>query len=142
MDSTMTTGAPSGPPPTAAATAPITGFSHVQLNVGDLAASRRWYETVLGMEAFVELPDTVALRNKAARLVVVLSPARRLEPAGSPLDHMAFGVPDGEALEAWAQHLASVGIDHQGVVLEQGKPSLQLLDPDGNAVELIAPAPR
>jgi len=96
----------------AAVTAPVTGFSHVQLNVGDVVASRRWYEAVLGMEAFVELPDTVALRNRAARLVVVLSPADRLEPASSPLDHMAFAVPDGEALEAWAQHLSSVGIEH------------------------------
>ena len=51
---------------------PVTGFSHVQLRVGDLDRSRRWYETVLGMEAFVELPDTVALRNMDARLVVVL----------------------------------------------------------------------
>jgi catechol-2,3-dioxygenase len=124
------------------ATAPVTGFSHVQLRVGDLAASRAWYETVLGMEAFVELPDTVALRNRAARLVVVLSPAERLDPAYSPLDHVAFAVPDGEALEAWADHLRGQGIEHPGVVLELGKPSLQLHDPDGNAVELVAPAPR
>ncbi|MCD9625547.1 VOC family protein [Rhabdothermincola salaria] len=122
--------------------APVTGFSHVQLRVGDLERSRRWYETVLGMEAFVELPDTVALRNREARLVVVLSPAERLEAASSPLDHIAFGAPDGESLEVWARHLSEAGIAHEGVVLELGKPSLQLLDPDGNAVELVAPAPR
>lgn len=120
----------------------MTGFSHVQLQVGDLAASRPWYETVLGMEAFVELPDTVALRNREARLVVVLSPAERLDPATSPLDHLAFAVPDGESLHAWADHLLVQGIHHDGVVLELGKPSLQLRDPDGNAVELVAPAPR
>jgi glyoxylase I family protein len=124
------------------ATAPVTGFSHVQLRVEDLTSSRAWYETVLGMEAFVELPDTVALRNREARLVVVLSPAERLDQASSPLDHLAFAVPDGEALEAWADHLSGQGIDHPGVVLELGKPSLQLRDPDGNAVELVAPAPR
>jgi catechol-2,3-dioxygenase len=127
---------------TGAVEAPVTGFSHVQLRVRDLAASRRWYELVLGMEAFVELPDTVALRNRAARLVVVLSPADALDPAASPLDHLAFAVPDGDALEAWAAHLADHGIEHPGVVPELGKPSLQLLDPDGNAVELVAPAPR
>jgi glyoxylase I family protein len=122
--------------------APVSGFSHVQLQVGDLTVSRPWYETVLGMEAFVELPDTVALRNREARLVVVLSPAERLEPAASPLDHLAFAVPDGESLHAWADHLLAQGIDHDGVVLELGKPSLQLRDPDGNAIELVAPAPR
>ena len=121
---------------------PVTGYSHVQLRVGDLERSRWWYETVLGMEAFVELPDTVALRNREARLVVVLSPAEQLESTSSPLDHIAFGAPDGEALEGWARHLSEVGIVHEGVVLELGKPSLQLRDPDGNAVELVAPAPR
>jgi catechol-2,3-dioxygenase len=124
------------------ATSPVTGFSHVQLRVRDLDASRRWYETVLGMEAFVELSDTVALRNRAARLVVVLSPGDGVDPEASPLDHLAFAVPDGEALDRWAAQLAAAGIDHPGVVLELGKPSLQLRDPDGNAVELVAPAPR
>lgn len=124
------------------ASAPISGFSHVQLRVGDLGASRTWYETVLGMDAFVELDDTVALRNREARLVVVLSAGERLDATTSPLDHLAFAVPDGDVLEAWAAHLTEVGIDHPGVVDELGKPSLQLRDPDGNAVELVAPVPR
>jgi catechol-2,3-dioxygenase len=119
---------------------PVTGFSHVQLRVADVAASREWYAAVLGMEVLVELPDTVALRNRSARLVVVLSPGR--DPGPSPLDHLAFAVPDGPSLEAWAAHLAATGIHHDGVVVELGKPSLQLLDPDGNAIELVAPAPR
>ncbi len=121
---------------------PVTGFSHVQLRVGDVEASRRWYCTVLGMEVLVELPDTVALRNRAARLVVVLSPATTLDGATSPLDHLAFAVPDGPSLERWADHLAANGIAHDGVVSELGKPSLPLRDPDGNAIELVAPAPR
>ena len=58
------------------------------------------------------------------------------------LDHLAFAVPDGRALEAWAAHLREVGIDHPGVVSENGNPSLQLRDPDGTAVELVAPGPR
>ncbi|MCU0311092.1 MAG: VOC family protein [Acidimicrobiales bacterium] len=121
---------------------PVTGFSHVQLRVADVAASQAWYTTVLGMEVLVELPDTVALRQRAARLVVVLSPAGALDLSTSPLDHLAFAVPDGPSLEAWADHLTVCGIRHDGVVLELGKPSLPLLDPDGNAVELVAPAPR
>ena len=121
---------------------PVTGFSHVQLRVRDVAASRDWYCVVLGMEVLLELPDTVALRNRAARLVVVLSPADALDGTTSPLDHLAFAVPDGPSLERWAGHLAAHGIAHGGVGSELGKPSLQLLDPDGNAIELVAPAPR
>ena len=55
------------------------------------------------------------------------------------LDHLALAVPDGAALEAWAAHLTDVGINHAGVVLEGGHPSLQLRDPDGIAIELVAP---
>ena len=55
------------------------------------------------------------------------------------LDHLAFAVPNGEVLDEWAAHLTDVGIAHPGVVLELGKPSLQLRDPDGNAIELVAP---
>lgn len=120
---------------------PVTGFSHLQMNVGDLAESRAWFETVLGMEAFVELDDTVALKHSPSRLVLVLS-QRAVGEGPSPLDHLAFAVPDGETLEAWARELTVLGIAHDGVVLELGKPSLQLRDPDGNAIELVAPAPR
>lgn len=121
---------------------PVTGFSHLQLNVRELSASRAWFETVLGMEAFVELDDTVALKHSPSRLVLVLSERKMASGDTSPLDHLAFAVPDGDTLEVWAQELTARGISHDGVVLELGKPSLQLRDPDGNAIELVAPAPR
>ena len=121
---------------------PVTGFSHLQMNVRELSASRAWFETVLGMEAFVELDDTVALKHTPSRLVLVLSQREIASDATSPLDHLAVAVPDGDTLEAWAQELSARGIAHDGVVLELGKPSLQLRDPDGNAIELVAPAPR
>jgi catechol-2,3-dioxygenase len=121
---------------------PITGFSHLQMNVRDVAASQAWFETVLGMDAFVELDDTVALKHGPSRLVLVLSQREVGSDVISPLDHLAFAVPDGDTLEAWAQELTLQGIAHDGVVLELGKPSLQLRDPDGNAIELVAPAPR
>ncbi len=48
--------------------APITGLSHVQLVVSDVAASARWYGTVLGLAAFAEDPAIgyVALQHRAA----------------------------------------------------------------------------
>ncbi len=126
--------------------APITGLSHVQLLVSDVAASAKWYSLVLGLVPFADDPDIgyVALQHRGGRFVVVLTraPASRAgtaEPAGEGLDHLALAVPDGAALEAWAAHLAEMGIDHAGVVLEGGHPSLQLRDPDGIALELVAP---
>ena len=124
---------------------PITGLSHVQLAVSDVEVSAAWYSTALGLEPYVSDPGTgyVALRHRGARLVVVLSRHDgSTEPSGGPLDHLAFAVPDETALQAWADHLTVVGIDHPGIVDEGGNPSLQLRDPDGIAVELVAPGAR
>ncbi len=123
--------------------APITGLSHVQLLVSDVRASARWYGVVLGLVLFAEDPDIgyVALQHRAARVVVVLTQGARSgdRSADGVLDHLAFAVPDGDSLDAWAEHLTEAGIDHAGVILENGHPSLQLRDPDGIAIELAAP---
>ena len=127
-------------------TAPITGLSHVQLLVSDVGTSAKWYSAVLGLVPFADDPDVgyVALRHRSGKFVVVLTKAptprsASLERADDGLDHLALAVPDGAALEAWAAHLTEVGIDRPGVVLEGGHPSLQLRDPDGIAIELVAP---
>jgi catechol 2,3-dioxygenase-like lactoylglutathione lyase family enzyme len=138
--------------------APITGLSHVQLLVSDVRASSEWYTVALGLEPYVRDFDIgyVALRHRSARMVVVLTApphpeqnggrdrlAPHVEPTAIPgtVDHLAFAVPDGAALQSWAHHLTEIGIDHHGVVLENGNPSLQLRDPDGIAIELVAPGP-
>ncbi|MEX1217285.1 MAG: VOC family protein [Acidimicrobiales bacterium] len=120
---------------------PVLGFSHLQLNVRDVSASVEWYCAVLGMEVMSEHGDVVALRHRQARLVIVVS-AGEPDVAHSPIDHLAFAVADGPTLEAWAIHLRAAGLVVPEVVDELGKPSLQLRDPDGNAVELVAPASR
>jgi catechol-2,3-dioxygenase len=121
----------------------MTGFSHVQLLVTDVHASERWYSTVLGLERFAadDAIGYVAIRHRPSGVVVVLSTRTDGARTESALDHLAFAVPDGEVLELWAAHLTDAGVDHPGVVLELGKPSLQLRDPDGNAIELVAPLP-
>ena len=126
----------------------MTGCSHVQLLVTDLPASEAWYTTVLGLRRFSadETKGYVALWHDASRIMIVLTPRAAAtdaigttDAADSVLDHLAFAVPNGEVLDEWAAHLTDAGIAHPGVVLELGKPSLQLRDPDGNAIELVAP---
>jgi glyoxylase I family protein len=131
--------------------APVTGLSHVQLLVSDVEASGSWYRAALGLVAYAEDADAgyLALCHRGAGMVFVLttSPDAGLPPlagggaAPGPgaLDHLALAVPDGAALAAWAEHLDRIGITHGGVVLENGNPSLQLRDPDGIAIELVAP---
>jgi catechol-2,3-dioxygenase len=132
--------------------APLTGLSHVQLLVSDLGASADWYTTALGLDPYQQDLDIgyVALRHRGAKVVFVLTvgtpdsgaAAPPASPVGVGLDHLAFSVPDGDLLHSWADHLTEMGIGHPGVVLENGNPSLQLRDPDGNAIELVAPAHR
>jgi glyoxylase I family protein len=126
--------------------APITGLSHFQLLVTDVESSARWYTAALGLLPFAQDSRIgyVALRHRGAKVVVVLT--QGLGRKGGPddathqfLDHLAFAVPDGESLNAWADHLTEIGVDHDGIVLENGHPSLQLRDPDGIAIELVAP---
>jgi catechol 2,3-dioxygenase-like lactoylglutathione lyase family enzyme len=127
--------------------APLTGLSHVQLRVTDVAASATWYIRALGLEPYAEDLSVgyVALRHRGTRMVVVLTAAgdHPVGPHGGagPLDHLAFAVPDGDELDVWARHLTAEGILHPGVVPEDGRPSLQLRDPDGVAIELVAPRP-
>jgi catechol-2,3-dioxygenase len=126
---------------------PLLGFSHLQLRVRDVDASREWYTKVLGVETLTAADDNsyVALQHRPSRMVIVISTRVDGSPEGTsdvPLDHVAFAVPDGETLRLWADHLTEVGIEHPGVALELGKPTLQLRDPDGINVELVAPAPR
>ena len=132
--------------------APVTGLSHVQLLVSDVRASAEWYTVVLGLEPYAGSIEIgyVALRHRGANVVVVLTRPPRVSddrqpqgaatttPKNETLDHLAFAVSDEGALRAWADHLAQSGVDHPGVVLENGNPSLQLRDPDGIAIELVA----
>jgi glyoxylase I family protein len=123
------------------APSPMTGFSHVQLLVTDLRASEQWYTTALGLTRYAadESKGYVALCHGPSGVMIVLTP-RDGSDTGCTLDHLAFAVPDGVALETWAAHLTDAGITHPGIVSELGKPSLQLRDPDGIAIELVAPA--
>jgi catechol-2,3-dioxygenase len=122
---------------------PVIGLSHVQLRVGDLTRSEEWYVAVLGLVRLTAGDGYVALRHPPSRVVIVLTTRDPgVGPSEGDLDHLAFAVHDGDTLRRWADHLTDVGIEHAGVVLELGKPSLQLRDPDGIAIELVAPAPR
>lgn len=120
---------------------PVLGFSHVQLRVRDVGTSVTWYCETLGMDVMSEHGEVVALRHRQTPLVIVVSPGDP-DVDRSPIDHLAFAVADGPTLEAWAAHLRARGVDAPEVIDELGKPSLQLRDPDGNAVELVAPARR
>lgn len=124
-----------------ATAAPLGGLSHLQLVVSDVDACRRWWTAVLGLDTLYEDDDgTVALRHRPTNIVIVLSARASDSPGpGDRLDHVAFWVKDRATLDEWIEHLDDAGLEHPAVVLELGNHSLQLTDPDGITVELVAP---
>ncbi|WP_370287801.1 VOC family protein [Nocardioides sp.] len=129
---------------------------HVRLTVRDLAASRRFYDTLFGWDVAYELPADAdeATREQLWFLfggviyatpwgLFGLRPVAAGEDAFSEdrvgLDHLALGVPSRDDLEAAAVLLAELGAPHEEIKDIGAAWLLEFRDPDGIALELAAP---
>jgi catechol 2,3-dioxygenase-like lactoylglutathione lyase family enzyme len=120
----------------------LSGIHHVKLPVDDVGRSRRWYETVLGLEAEIEFVEEgelrgVALRDPGGTLCVAL----RLEPervaALAGFDPLTLQVDTHAELKGWLQHLDDLGEAHGGIVAgHEGWALVGLHDPDGIELRL------
>ncbi len=127
----------------------VAALDHLVLTVADLAATVRFYETVLGMRAERFTPadgsERWALKFGAQKI--------NLHQAGAEFEPKAARPGPGTAdlcfltdtpLAEWQTHLAA-----QGVAVEDGPVprtgatgpilSLYLRDPDGNLIEISTP---
>jgi catechol-2,3-dioxygenase len=119
-------------------TAPITGVSHVVLDVSNIEESVAWYMKVLGLRLDRGEPGRyVGLTSSSGqfRLGLFMGGIRGNRGA---LNHIAFSVSGLEALERWVGHLTVVGVAHEGIKQFALGYSVDLFDPDGNNVELVA----
>jgi glyoxylase I family protein len=116
----------------------LTGVSHVVLLVVDLDASVAWYGDALGLEEFRREPTGrfVGMRS-ATGMQLGLFVGGQPNNSGA-LDHIAFTVSDLDTLTAWADHLTDIGIAHEGIKPNPFGYSVDLFDPDGNNIELVA----
>jgi catechol 2,3-dioxygenase-like lactoylglutathione lyase family enzyme len=118
---------------------------HVSFTVKDLAASRTFYETLLGLEP-VERPDIglpgawYAAGSGQIHLIAAPEGADVGAPPGAltPIaNHSAF------AIESYDQALSL--LKQRGVEVFETRPEIGQLwirDPDGNVIELIDPRGR
>lgn len=123
--------------PDAAPAAPkppkIFGFAHMLLQVRDLAASKHFYEELLGFTGRVAKPLADGRPFVPFKQGLALTTGG---PGGAPqIDHLAFRVFNVEALAA---RLAAAGVQffqelHDGIY---GR-TIYVADPDGNKVELF-----
>lgn len=126
----------------------ISGISHIGLTVTDLEASAAWYKRVFGV-------DSVAQNDDGAHAVDVMlgeglliglhthsgtEDGDRFSEARVGLDHVAMQCADADAVEEWAEHLDELGVEHSEVLTSPFGTHLNFKDPDGNALEIFAPA--
>jgi glyoxylase I family protein len=127
------------------------GFHHLTLNVQDVERSEKWYAEVLGFErlAGYETGDfaRVILRHPGSGAILGLN-RHAAAVAGEPfderragLDHLALGVRDRDALEAWVARFDALAIPHSGVkpAATPGSLLVTFRDPDGLQLEVFAP---
>jgi catechol-2,3-dioxygenase len=125
---------------------PFNGISHVDLTVSNLATSIDFYRRVLGAQPVLDG------RSDAERFTVqylvepstttIIGLVQHDELADAPfsprvrgLDHLSFGVGSRADLDAWEQHLTTLGVPH-GPISDQGVGAgLNFTDPDGIALE-------
>lgn len=118
----------------------ITGLDHIVLCVRDVAATRAFYERVLGMPSREERPGKWSLQfgaNKISLQDAAAAPAiaRDTVPGSGN-----FCLLSDAPVEAWRAHLAAEGVEVIDSGLRDGATgtidSLYFHDPDGNLVEI------
>ncbi len=118
----------------------VAGFDHIVLCVRDVAATRDFYERVLGMTAREERQGKYSLQfgeNKISLQDAANSPtiARDTVPGSGN-----FCLISDTPVEEWRAHLAAAGVEVIDSGLRDGATgtidSLYFRDPDGNLVEV------
>jgi glyoxylase I family protein len=137
---------------------PVTGYSHVRLTVTDIARSRKFYDDVFGLPVAFEIPADADEPTKEQLWflfggVIYQVPGgslfglRPVAPEGDNfdenrigLDHVCFGVASRADLDSTAEKLDTLGVVHEPVKDVGVGFLLEFRDPDGIALELMAPA--
>jgi glyoxylase I family protein len=117
------------------------GLDHVVLRVADQAASRAFYESVLGCTLeFVNEPIRLVQLRFGEALIDLLPADGPPPPHGRGVDHICLSI-RAEDLAAVGRSLRARGVDVDGEVRERRGawgvgPSLYIRDPDGYQIEL------
>jgi catechol 2,3-dioxygenase-like lactoylglutathione lyase family enzyme len=113
-------------------------IDHLWLRVGDLAASKRFYELIAPWTSFAlrrELPDRVGFAGEDASFTVT---------AGAPTvnAHIAFPARDNATVDMFHRTAVEAGYRDHGPpgerpVYHDGYYGAYVLDPDGNNIEVV-----
>lgn len=114
----------------------VQGFSHVTINVKDLARSLRFYVDVLGMELVHRGRKDAYLEWGTAWICLQERPDMAEQRPQIGVDHVAFFIDEQDFAEAVEQLKANnVTIVREPIRRGRGL-SVNFLDPDGTQLEL------
>jgi catechol 2,3-dioxygenase-like lactoylglutathione lyase family enzyme len=115
-----------------------TGIDHLWIRVADVAASKRFYETIApyaGIRLRADEPDHAAFAGENGSFSLV---------AGTPTEHvhLAFAARDNETVDAFHRTATAAGYRDEGAPGERpqyhpGYYGAYVLDPDGHVVEAV-----
>ena len=122
----------------------LVGLSHVWLTVTDVAAARRFWSKVMGLEVVAEQPGSFRCVHPASTLSISVNDHDGnawgvFDERRPGLDHLSLAVADRETLNSWERWLAEQGVEHSPVEESSNGFHLNLRAPDQIAVELFVP---
>lgn len=133
----------------------LAGVHHVAIRVQDPAATRKWWEEVVGLQ-FMELPATnthlwrgapdsgMLIATQIGNTYFIFAPPLEGTPSGQNfsekqigLDHIAFAVQDRGELDGLLGRLRSAGSTTEGIETDpvMGKEYICFRDPNNLQVE-------
>jgi glyoxylase I family protein len=127
----------------------ITGIHHVSITVSNLERSVPWYSQVLDLTKLMDEPHpdgvgyAVVLGKPDWSLCVGLhthpqNEGEQFSETRTGLDHASFAVAGRADLDAWAERLTELGVEHSPVNDQGAYAVVVFRDPDNVQLELIS----
>lgn len=129
---------------------PFDGLLEAALYVPDLAAARRFYGDVLGLEIMAEAPDRHVFFRAGETVLLVFDPKQTAEGSSNPelpvpghgsrgAGHVCFRASAAQ-IAAWVDHLGEAGVAVEADFhWPNGARSIYFRDPAGNSIEIAEP---
>lgn len=122
----------------------LQGLRHLALRVRNVAASRAFYERVLGMKVVWEPdPENIYLSSGSDNLALHQIPGDEAERfragPGQPLDHFGFIVSDPGAVNTLFEQIQKKNVPIVKPIRthRDGSVSFYMADPDGNVIQIL-----
>jgi len=120
-----------------------THMGAVELSVGDLARSLRYYREAIGLQVLDERDGRASLGAGGRELLrLVEEPGAQPVHHNSGLFHFALLVPSRVDLARWLAHAGRDGVQLTGASDHVVSEALYLRDPDHHGIEIYADRPR